>query len=111
MATQNQNSFGTKSTLEVGGRKYQFHSLATFAKGSSIDIARMPFSLKILLENLLRQEDGFAVKKKDIENLARWNPKAEPDTEIQFMPARVLMQDFTGVPCIADLAAMRGALK
>jgi aconitate hydratase len=109
MATQNLNSFGTSSTLESGGKKYRFHSLKTFAK--SKDISKLPFSLKILLENLLRHEDGVAVKKKDIEHLVAWNPTAEPENEIQFMPARVLLQDFTGVPAVCDLAAMRAALK
>ncbi len=109
--TQNLNSFGTKATLSVGGKTYHYHSLKNFAQAAKTDLARLPFSLKILLENLLRQEDGVAVKKKDIEALARWNSKATPNDEIQFMPARVLLQDFTGVPAVADLAAMRAALK
>jgi aconitate hydratase len=105
------NSFGTLTDLKVDKNNYRFHSLKQFEKASGRSLAKMPFSLKILLENLLRYEDGVAVKKKDIEALAQWNPKAEPDTEIQFMPSRVLLQDFTGVPAVADLAAMRGALK
>ncbi len=72
---------------------------------------KLPFSLKILLENLLRNENGLSVRKADIDALAQWQPKAEPDTEIAFTPARVLMQDFTGVPCVVDLAAMRDAMK
>ena len=111
MSSKNINSFGTQSTLNAGGKSYRYHSLKTFAKVSGTDLALLPFSLKILLENLLRHEDGLAVKKGDIEALAKWNAKAEPDTEIQFMPARVLLQDFTGVPAVADLAAMRGAMK
>ena len=103
------NSFQTASTLSVGGKTYHFHSLKKFAQKH--DISKLPFSLKILLENLLRQEDGVVVKKETIENMARWDAKAEPQDEIQFMPARVLLQDFTGVPCVADLAAMRGAIK
>lgn len=106
---KNLNSFGTQATLTVGGKSYQYHSLKTL--GKTTNLARLPFSLKILAENLLRQEDGVVVKKKDVEALLNWNSKAEPDTEIQFMPARVLLQDFTGVPAVADLAAMRGALK
>ena len=109
MATQNLNSFGTRAELNAGGKKLAYHSLKTFSKTK--DVSKLPFSLKILLENLLRHEDGVAVKKEHIEALAKWNPKAEPDTEIQFMPARVLLQDFTGVPAVCDLAAMRGALK
>ncbi|MGK5083210.1 aconitate hydratase AcnA [Bdellovibrionota bacterium FG-1] len=107
--THNINSFKTLSTLNVAGKAYRFHSLKEF--GKQIPLGKLPFSLKILLENLLRQEDNVAVKKKDIEALANWKAKAEPDTEIQFMPARVLMQDFTGVPCVADLAAMRAAVQ
>jgi aconitate hydratase len=111
MPTKNLNSFQTQATLNQGGKPYRYHSLKAFAAAKPGKLEKLPFSLKILLENLLRQEDGIAVKKKDIEALANWNSKAEPDTEIQFMPARVLLQDFTGVPCVADLAAMRGALK
>ncbi|MBL7714368.1 MAG: aconitate hydratase AcnA [Bdellovibrionales bacterium] len=106
------NSFGTLMSLSVGGKSYQYHSLKKLAKGDNAKkLAKLPFSLKILVENLLRQEDGVVVKRKDIENLLNWNAKAEPEHEIQFMPARVLLQDFTGVPAVADLAAMRGALK
>src|SRR6476469_942279 len=111
MATKNLNSFGTRSTLTVQGKNYQYHSLSVFGKSKVGDISKLPFSLKILLENLLRQEDGIAVKKRDIEALAKWDSKATPNDEIQFIPARVLLQDFTGVPAVADLAAMRGALK
>ena len=111
MAVKNKNSFGTHSTLEVNGKQYHFHSLKAFAQTTKTDLARLPFSLKILLENLLRHEDGITVKKKDIEALAHWNAQATPNDEIQFMPARVLLQDFTGVPAVADLAAMRGAVK
>ena len=75
------------------------------------DIARLPFSLKILLENLLRNEDGESIRAEDIEALATWDPKAEPSKEIAFTPARVLLQDFTGVPAVVDLAAMRDAMK
>ncbi|MGK5088901.1 aconitate hydratase [Bdellovibrionota bacterium FG-2] len=108
MAGKNLNSFGTANTLSVGGKSYNYHSLK--ALSSRFNLSRMPFSLKVLLENLLRNEDGIAVKKKDIESLLNWNPKAQNENEIQFMPARVLLQDFTGVPAIADLAAMRAAL-
>jgi aconitate hydratase len=106
---KNVNSFGTQATLTVGGKSYRYHSLKTLAK--SANLARLPFSLKILLENLLRYEDGVVVKKKDIEALTNWNAKAVPEDEIQFMPARVLLQDFTGVPAVCDLAAMRGAIR
>ncbi len=104
------NSFGSLATLVVRGRKYRYHSLKAFAETSGTDITRLPYSLKILLENLLRREDGATVTKDDIEALARWAPASVPDREIQFMPARVLLQDFTGVPAVADLAAMRAAL-
>ena len=113
MTTQknNLNSFGTESILTVDGKTYHYHSLTALGKVGISDISRLPFSLKILMENLLRHEDGIAVKKADIEALAQWNPTAEPDREIFFMPARVLLQDFTGVPAVADLAAMRAALQ
>ncbi len=111
MNTNNLNSFQTHSQLTVDGKTYHFHSLKKFLAHKVGHAEKLPFSLKILLENLLRNEDGIAVKKKDIEALSHWNPKIEPDTEIQFMPARVLLQDFTGVPAVADLAAMRGAIK
>ncbi len=104
------NSFGAKSTLTSNGKTYEIYRLkALEAKGFSL--AKLPYSLRILLENLLRQEDGKSVSAADIEFLASWHPKAEPDREIAFMPARVLMQDFTGVPAIVDLAAMRDAMK
>ncbi|WP_018974617.1 aconitate hydratase AcnA [Rudaea cellulosilytica] len=102
------DSFATRDTLEVGGKKYAIASLAKL--GQKFDIARLPYSMKILLENLLRHEDGVNVTAKEIEAVAKWEPKKEPDTEIAFMPARVVLQDFTGVPCVVDLAAMRDAI-
>jgi aconitate hydratase len=104
------NSFASKSTLSSGNRSYTIYRLpALEAKG--FNLRRLPFSLKILLENLLRREDGVNVTAGDIEFLANWDAKAEPSREIAYMPARVLMQDFTGVPAIVDLAAMRDAIK
>src|SRR6202012_1032787 len=102
------NSFGSKATLEVGGRSYDIYRIE--ALQSKFDVARLPFSLKILLENLLRNEDGESIRAADIEALAKWNAKAEPTQEIAFTPARVVMQDFTGVPAVVDLAAMRDAM-
>jgi aconitate hydratase len=103
------NSFDAKATLTVGDRSYEIYRLD--ALQAKFDIARLPFSLKILLENLLRNEDGDAIRAKDIEALASWNAKQEPSEEIAFTPARVVMQDFTGVPAIVDLAAMRDAMR
>src|SRR5580704_4405615 len=103
------NSFGSKAALEVGGRSYDIFRLD--ALQAKYDVARLPFSLKILLENLLRNEDGEAIRAADIEALARWNAQQEPRDEIAFTPARVVMQDFTGVPAIVDLAAMRDAMR
>ena len=111
MKTSHPNSFGTRSTLTVGGKEYRYFSLTEFAKNSGKDIGKFPYSMKVLLENLLRLEDNLAVKKKDIETLAAWNPKAEPDQEIQFTPARTVLQDLTGVAAVCDLAAMRSAMK
>jgi aconitate hydratase len=104
------NSFGSKSTLSSNGKSYEVYRLSALEK-KGFALKKLPYSLRILLENLLRQEDGKSVTAADIEFLAKWNPKAEADREIAFMPARVLMQDFTGVPAIVDLAAMRDAMK
>ncbi len=104
------NHFGSLATLAVGDKTYAIHRLAVVEKAYP-QAARLPYSLKILLENLLRTEDGLAVRAEDIEALARWDPKARPDKEIAFTPARVLMQDFTGVPAVVDLAAMRDAMR
>src|ERR1700684_2253284 len=100
------NSFGSRATLDVSGTSYQIHRLDA-GDGS----ADLPYSLKVLLENLLRTEDGRNVTADHITALAGWDPKAEPATEIQFSPARVLMQDLTGVPAVVDLAAMREAMR
>ncbi len=104
------NSFGSKSTLKVGAREFEIFRLSALEK-AGLRPSRLPFSLRILLENLLRTEDGRAVKESDIRAIATWEAKAEPSKEIAFMPARVLLQDFTGVPAVVDLAAMRAAIK
>ncbi len=104
------NSFGSRASLAVDGTSYVIHRLDALAKLPGNTIARLPFSLKILLENLLRNEDGGFVKADDITTMASWNVKATVDKEIAFRTARVLLQDFTGVPCVVDLAAMRDAL-
>ncbi|MEO6925367.1 MAG: aconitate hydratase AcnA [Rhodanobacter sp.] len=103
------DTFSVRDTLEVNGKSYTFASLAKL--GQRFDLKRLPYSMKILLENLLRHEDGVDVTSKEIEAVANWDAKKEPDTEMSFMPARVLLQDFTGVPCVVDLAAMRDAMK
>ena len=99
------NSFKAKTTLEVAGKSYEIFDITAFAEAKDL-----PFSLKVLLENLLRTEDGANITAEQIKKLANWDPSVEPDTEIQFTPARVIMQDFTGVPCIVDLATMREAI-
>ncbi len=104
------NSFQSQSQLSIGGKTYEIFRLNAL-ESRGIKLGRLPYSLRILLENLLRREDGVSVTADDITFLANWHPKAEPDREIAFMPARVLMQDFTGVPAIVDLAAMRDAMK
>ena len=103
------DSFSTRDSLDVNGKRYAYASLARL--GQRFDLKRLPYSMKILLENLLRQEDGVNVTAKEIEAVANWDAHKEPDTEIAFMPARVVLQDFTGVPCVVDLAAMRDAMK
>jgi aconitate hydratase len=104
-----QDSFGAKGTLEVGDHSYQIYRLSAVS-GDGLDVESLPFSLKVLLENLLRTEDGADITADDIRALAGWDAEAQPDKEIQFTPARVIMQDFTGVPCIVDLATMREAM-
>jgi aconitate hydratase len=103
------NSFDSRADLKVGDRSYEIFRLDSLQ--AEYDVARLPFSLKILLENLLRNEDGESIRAQDIEALARWNAGAAPSDEIAFTPARVLMQDFTGVPAVVDLAAMRDAMR
>ncbi|MFN2571942.1 MAG: aconitase family protein, partial [Gemmatimonadales bacterium] len=103
------NSFGSRATLRAAGREYEIFRLDALEK-RGLPAARLPYSLKILLENLLRREDGRIVRAADIEKLTRWEPGTLPDAEIAFMPARVLLQDFTGVPAVVDLAAMRDAI-
>jgi aconitate hydratase len=100
------DSFKTRQSLAVGGQSYEIFSLPAL---QGRDLGRLPFSLKILLENLLRFEDGVNVTREDVEALLAWDAKAAPSHEIAFTPARVIMQDFTGVPVVVDLAAMRSA--
>jgi len=108
--SQSVDSFGSRSQLKSGNGTYEVFRLDVLEK-KGVSLHRLPYSLRILLENLLRHEDGKSVTAEDIEFLAKWDPKAEPSREIAYMPARVLMQDFTGVPAIVDLAAMRDAMK
>ena len=104
------NSFGSRSTLRVGSKQYEIYRLSAVEAHGCV-IKHLPYSLRILLENLLRREDGKAVKADDIRALTGWNSKSVPSQEIAFMPSRVLLQDFTGVPAVVDLAAMRDAMK
>ena len=104
------NSFGSRDTLESGGQRFTYYRLGALADAGIGQVQRLPFSLKILLENLLRLEDGRAVRREDIEALANWDPGTLSDREIAFTPARVLLQDFTGVPVVVDLASMRDAI-
>ncbi|MBP7903426.1 MAG: aconitate hydratase, partial [Candidatus Planktophila sp.] len=99
------NSLGTKKNLAVAGKEFEIFNISQVDGASDL-----PFSLKVLLENLLRTEDGANITADHIKALAQWDPSVEPDTEIQFTPARVVMQDFTGVPCVVDLATMREAI-
>src|SRR6187397_2405986 len=104
------NSFGTRTDFQVDGQRVQMYSLPALEKAGFSGVARLPYSMKILLENLLRREDNAFVKADDIRALAQWDATAAGEKEISFMPARVLLQDFTGVPCVVDLAAMRDAM-
>ncbi|WP_375421745.1 aconitate hydratase AcnA [uncultured Sphingomonas sp.] len=109
MTAIGQDSLDTRSTLEAGGKSYDYYSLDK-ASAQLGDISRLPFSMKVLLENLLRFEDGVTVTRDDIQAIVDWQKDRRSDREIQYRPARVLMQDFTGVPCVVDLAAMRDAI-
>jgi aconitate hydratase A / 2-methylisocitrate dehydratase len=111
MSPASKNSFGARDTLPVDGKNYEIFRLSALEKTGVGHAGRLPFSLRVLLENLLRQEDGRFVRPKDIEALAGWEPKTMTRQEISFMPARVLLQDFTGVPAVVDLAAMREAIR
>ena len=111
MSDQHPDSFHSAATLTSGSTTVNIFRLNALTESAKTNLSRLPFSLRILLENLLRHEDGRTVTADDISFLANWDPKAEPSREIAYMPARVLMQDFTGVPAIVDLAAMRDAMK
>src|ERR1700684_1689608 len=104
------NSFSSKSTLKVGTKEYEIYRLDALDK-QGISTKHLPYSLRILLENLLRTEDGRNVTKQEVRTLGSWNKNSQPDKEIAFTPSRVLLQDFTGFPCVVDLAAMRDAMK
>ena len=110
MTTIGQDSLGTRRTLNVDGASYDYFSLQAASEAGLGDISRLPFSLKVLLENLLRHEDGRSVTVDDVKAMATWLQTRSSDREIAYRPARVLMQDFTGVPAVADLAAMRAAM-
>jgi len=101
------DSFSARDTLKVASKEYEYFRLDAV---DGVDLTRLPYSLKILLENLLRHEDGENVTREDILALAQWDPKAAPSQEISFTPSRVILQDFTGVPAVVDLAAMRDAV-
>ncbi len=109
MTAVGHDTLNTRSTLDVGGKSYTYYSLAKAAEKLG-DVSRLPFSMKVLLENLLRFEDGVTVSTDDVQAIVDWQKKPSSDREIQYRPARVLMQDFTGVPCVVDLAAMRDAI-
>ena len=103
------DSFGAAADLHIGSRTYRIYRLDALIRAGVGDVATLPYSLRILLENLLRYEDGETVSREDIEAVAAWNPAVRVEHEVQLRPARVLMQDFTGVPAVCDLAAMRDA--
>src|SRR5690606_5682420 len=103
------DSFGARTALRVGDRTYEIYRLDALS-AAGIDVSRLPYSLRILLENLLRHEDGVSVTAEDVLTLARWRPGDVSTREIAFTPARVILQDFTGVPAVVDLAAMRDAM-
>jgi aconitate hydratase len=101
------DSFKSRVTIHAGGRQVEIHRLDALTRAGFEGIGTLPYSIRVLLENLLRFEDGKTVTREDIEAVANWDPSARPSTEIAFRPSRVLLQDFTGVPAVVDLAAMR----
>jgi aconitate hydratase len=105
------NSFNCRSTLTVGGESFEIFRLDELGRAGVGGVSHLPFAIEILLENMLRHENGRSIQKGDIEALARWNPAGNPEKEMAFTPARVLMQDLTGVPALVDLAAMRDAIQ
>ncbi|MDE0878637.1 MAG: aconitase family protein, partial [Sphingomonas bacterium] len=109
MTAIGKDTLNTRSTLTVGNTSYGYYSLAKAAEKYG-DVSRLPFSMKVLLENMLRFEDGTTVTEDDVKAIVDWQKERRSDREIQYRPARVLMQDFTGVPCVVDLAAMRDAM-
>ena len=111
MSDNKLDSFGAKASLNVGGTAYDIWRLDALTNAGVGHVSKLPFSLRVLLENLLRHEDGNAVTKADIEAVASWDAKADPSVEIAYHPARVVLQDFTGVPAVVDLAAMRNAIQ
>ena len=111
MSVSSKNSFSSRGALRVGGESFEIYRLEGLTSAGIGNIARLPFALKVLLENLLRHEDDQFVRADDIRALAAWNPTESAEREISFMPARVLLQDFTGVPAVVDLAAMREAMR
>ncbi|MGH7790559.1 MAG: aconitase family protein, partial [Candidatus Binatia bacterium] len=111
MARQRKNSFAARARLTVGGATVDYFSLPALAKSAGAGLEQLPFSIRILLENLLRNEDGRLVRDSDVRALAAWNATAVKADEVPYMPARVLLQDFTGVPAVVDLAAMRDAMR
>ena len=105
------NPFNAKKTLSANGKTYTYFSLDALKQQKIGHIERLPYSIKVLLESMLRSVDGFVVNADDVTGLANWNAKAPAQVELPFMPGRVVLQDFTGVPCVVDLAAMRDAMK
>src|ERR1044071_10318972 len=103
------NTFGSKAQIAVGGSKVELYRLDALVKANVGDVATLPYSMRILLENLLRYEDAKTVTPTDVQMVAGWDPRKRVEHELQLRPARVLMQDFTGVPAVCDLAAMRDA--
>ncbi|MBC7793554.1 MAG: aconitate hydratase, partial [Clostridia bacterium] len=110
MAVIAKDSFQARATLNVAGKDYTYYNLAKLTQDYP-KVAKLPFSMRVLLENLLRHEDGRVATKEDVLAVVNWEPTKTPDKEIAYHPARVLLQDFTGVPCVVDLAAMRDAVK
>ena len=104
------DSFKTRSSFSVNGKTYNYYSLKALEEAGVGNVSKLPYSIKVLLESVLRQEDGFVIKKEHVENLSKWGTNELQDIDVPFKPSRVIFQDFTGVPCVVDLAALRKAM-
>lgn len=107
----NKNLHNSRASFEVNGKQYNFYRLAAIEEAGIANVSRLPYSIKVLLESVLRQYDGYVIKEDHVDQLAKWGADVDPNAEVPFKPSRVVLQDFTGVPVVVDLASLRSAMK